>query len=460
MSKLRVLIVEDEEGVRIATQRWLSKQYQVKSTDHAVAALEELTAADYDIVLSDVRMPGMDGFALLKEIRKNDLADMVILMSAFGDEDAALNAIKLGAYDYIPKPFTKSELMLTMKKAEERERLSQENASLRDALQSDYVFQEIVSKNERMHQVFKTIRKVASFKSTVLITGESGTGKELIARALHFQSKRAEHSFVAVNCGAIPEQLLESELFGHVKGAFTDATRSKPGLFEEAHQGTLFLDEINALPQSLQVKLLRVLQEEEIRRVGDTKAIEIDTRIVAAGIEDLGDLVEQNEFREDLYYRLNVLPIHLPPLRERREDIPLLIQHFLGRLNEKLGTQIKAIEAKAMDALIDYHWPGNIRELINILERTVVLSEHNRIDIHDLPPKIATPSMPTEGASSAFYSADDLSIKKATRRLEKHLITLALQRTAGNRTQAAKILEISHRALLYKIKDYELQHVQ
>jgi len=462
MNSIRVLVVDDEEGIRTAATRWLEREdYECRAEADGKAALAELTAREYDLVLCDVRMPEMDGFELLESIRQQNLADLVIMMSAYGDKEATLDAIRRGAYDYIAKPFNRAELLLTIRKAEERERLARENQTLREALRGDVTFENIVARSEVMHEIFRTIRKVADFRSTILITGESGTGKELVARAIHFQSNRKDATFVPVNCGAIPESLLESELFGHVKGAFTDATRSKPGLFEEADGGTLFLDEIGSLPMSLQVKLLRVLQEHEIRRVGDTKPISVDVRVIAAGIEDLGELVERDEFREDLYYRLNVIPIHVPPLRERREDIQLLTEHFLDLYNDRLGTNIRAVSADAMQAITDYHWPGNVRQLQNVIERAVVLCEGNVIEPEDLPPRVRdadTDRLPPIVAE--HIDEDDLSVKKASRALEKELIRRALIKTGGNRTHASKLLELSHRALLYKIKDYELRDVK
>lgn len=465
MGKLRVLIVDDEDGIRTAASRWLKKEgYNVRTSPDGQAAVSELVGEEFDVVLCDVRMPELGGFELLDIIRERSLAPVVVMMSAFGDDEASLDAIRKGAYDYLPKPFTRGELLLTIRKAEERERLVRENTTLRDAMKVEASFDNIVARSEVMHQIFRTIRKVADFKSTVLVSGESGTGKELVARAIHFTSSRCDQPFVPVNCGAIPEQLLESELFGHVKGAFTDATRSKPGLFEEANNGTLFLDEISSLPLSLQVKLLRVLQESEIRRVGDTKAIPVNVRIIAAAVDELSELAAQGEFREDLYYRLNVIPINIPPLRERREDISMLAEHFLKMLNERLGTQVKGIDADTMQAICDYHWPGNVRQLQNIIERAVVLCEGAFIELRDLPPKVRASQLPNSSAVTSsiegFILDDDLSVKKATRLLERELIRRALEKTAGNRTQASKLLELSHRALLYKMKEYELQDIK
>jgi two-component system response regulator AtoC len=301
-----------------------------------------------------------------------------------------------------------------------------------------------------MRRVFEIIQKVADYKSTVLIAGESGTGKEMVAKALHTESTRRDKPFITVNCGAIPENLLESELFGHVKGAFTDASRDKKGLFEDADTGTLFLDEIGDLPLALQVKLLRVLQQSEIRRVGDNRTRPIDVRVVAASLHELADLVRLGRFREDLFYRLNVLPINLPPLRERREDIPLLVEHFVARYNAIMGNRIHGVSPQAMAMLTDYHWPGNVRELENVIERAMVLSETDVITVDSLPENLQQ----RPESLDALFQSDDLSIKKATRAIEQLLIRKALQETGGNRTAAARILELSHRALLYKIKEY------
>jgi two-component system response regulator AtoC len=359
--------------------------------------------------------------------------------------------MKLGAYDYISKPFKPDEIILTLKKAEERERLRKENELLRKAVQKEYSFENIVSKNEKMDRIFEMIKKVAPYKSTILITGESGTGKELVARAFHYQSDRSKNLFVPVNCGAIPENLLESELFGHAKGAFTDAIRTKKGLFEEADGGTLFLDEIGELPAQLQVKLLRVLQDGEIRRVGESKPIQIDVRIIAATVKDLAREVSEGRFRDDLFYRLNVLHINLPPLRERKEDIPLLVTHFINKYNQSLSKNVKGIDSRALEALIEYKWYGNIRELENTIERALVLTDGDTIELENLPIEIQ--NFQDEVQVEPLVE-DEYSIKKASKLLELNLIKRALKKTKGNHTHAARLLEISHRALLYKIKEY------
>jgi two-component system response regulator AtoC len=395
----------------------------------------------------------MDGMEFLREAQKMGVDATIVMMSAYGTIDTAIEAMKLGAYDYISKPFKPDEIILTLKKAEERERLRKENELLRKEVQKEYSFKNIVSKNEKMLNIFEVIKKVAPYKSTILITGESGTGKELIAKALHYSSDRSQRPFIPVNCGAIPENLLESELFGHVKGAFTDAIRTKKGLFEEADGGTLFLDEIGELPSQLQVKLLRVLQDGEIRRVGDSKSIQIDVRIIAATAKDLTKEVNENRFREDLFYRLNVLPIHIPPLRERKEDIPLLVPHFINKYSESMNKNVVGITSKALDVLMNYKWYGNVRELENTIERAIVLTDRENIEFENLPIEIQNFQ---DQIQLTPLAEEEYSIKKASRFLEMNLIKKALKKTKGNHTHAARLLEISHRALLYKIKEYEI----
>ncbi len=454
---LQVLVVDDEENIRHMLGLVLRKAgYEFKAVADGEAALKTLLASDFDIVLCDIRMPRMDGHELLAEVKRRELDVVFIMMSAYGDRDTALQAIGAGAYDYISKPFKRDEVIFTLKKAEEREQLRRENRALKEATARTFNFDNIIAQSASMRSVFDTVRKVAGYKSTVLLSGESGTGKELIARALHYNSDRRNKPLVTVNCGAIPENLLESELFGHVRGAFTDAARDKQGLFQEADGGTLFLDEIAELPLSLQVKLLRVLQESEIRRVGDTRSIKLDVRVVAASHKELASQVESGGFREDLFYRLNVLPIRLPPLRERREDIPLLVEHFLSQHNERLGTKVSKVAAPAMKLLLDYGWRGNVRELENTMERAVVLTGEGTITTEALPAAIVN----ADHSLESLVQGEDLSIKRATRELERILIERALKQTRGNRTRACELLDISHRTLLYKIKDYDLQDVE
>jgi two-component system, NtrC family, response regulator AtoC len=451
----RVLVVDDEESFRHMLSVILKKEgYDVEAASNGEEALQRIALNPFDQVLCDIRMPRMDGLDFLKEVQKRGEDLCVIMMSAYGTVDTAIEAMKLGAYDYVSKPFKPDEIILTLKKAEERERLRKENERLRSEVQKEFSFDNIVSKNEKMQKIFDLIRKVAQYKSTILIMGESGTGKELIARALHYHSDRSGKAFVPINCGAIPENLLESELFGHTKGAFTDAIRTKKGLFEEADAGTLFLDEVGELPAPLQVKLLRVLQDGEIRRVGESKPLMVDVRIIAATIKDLSKEVGEGKFREDLFYRLNVLPVHVPPLRERREDIPLLVNHFIRKYNQALNKRVEGIDPKALDLLIDYRWNGNVRELENSIERAIVLADGNRLECGDLPSEIENYQAKP---SAAALSEEEYSIKKASKALETNLIAKALKKTKGNHTHAARILEISHRALLYKIREYGIQ---
>lgn len=463
MSK-RVLVVDDEENLRHILSIILTKEgYEVEAVKNGREALNCLEKSIYDTVLCDIRMPVMDGITFLKGAKGQGSGvrgeTTIIMMSAYGTIDDAIEAMKLGAYDYISKPFKSDEVLLTIRKAEERERLRRENSELREVVKKDYGVTGIITKNDEMVKMLATVKKVADYKTTVLITGESGTGKELIARALHYNGARGSKAFVAVNCGAIPENLLESEFFGHVKGAFTDAVRNKKGLFEEAEGGTLFLDEIGELPFHLQVKLLRVLQEEEVMRIGDTKPIRVSVRIVAATVKDLAREVREGRFREDLFYRLNVLPIHLPPLRERPEDIPALSSHFLGKYKEKHGIKVGSVSPEALKQLMDYTWPGNVRELENAIERSVLLSEGENITVSALPPAVRgkVVSASPETILKTGISADNLSIKKASRAMEEELIKRALEKSHANRTHAAELLELSHRALLYKIKEYGIK---
>jgi len=450
----RVLVVDDEENIRLVLRTLLKKHdYQVEAAESAETALEQLERFDPDFVLADVRMNGMTGLELCAELKARSSLATVILMSAYGSVDLAIEAMKVGAYDYISKPFKQDEVLLALTKAEERESLRRENRALKEAMRKEQTFHGILGKSEAIDKVFSTIDKVADYKTTILIQGESGTGKELVARALHSGSSRKNKPFIPLNCGAIPETLLESELFGHKRGAFTDAHADKKGLFAEADQGTLFLDEIGELPLTLQVKLLRVLQEGRIRPLGTARDQAVDVRVIAATVRDLRREVEESRFREDLYYRLNVLQINVPPLRDRRDDVMLLVEHFIERNNARLGTQIRDVDQRARKLLLNYPWPGNVRELENTIERAVVLTEGDVITVGDLPERMREPADPV----AASLATGELSIKKTARFMEETLIRRALEKTGGNRTAASKLLEISHRALLYKIKDYGIQ---
>jgi two-component system response regulator AtoC len=449
----RVLVVDDEENIRHMLGAVLGQEgYEVTVAESAAQALAAMEQQPIDVLLSDIRMPKLSGLELLDRVQRTYPRTVVIMMSAYGNVDTAIEAIKRGAYDYIAKPFKPDEVVLLLRKAEERERLKQENIKLRTEVERirGEAFGKMVARSAAMQELFKTIRKIAEYKTTVLIHGESGTGKELVARAIHNASPRAAAAFVPVNCGAIPENLLESELFGHRRGAFTDANRDKKGLFAEADGGTLFLDEIGELPLNLQVKLLRALQEEEIRRVGDTQSVRVDVRVVAATVRDLGEDVKNGRFREDLFYRLNVLPLALPPLRERMEDVPPLVEHFVELNNARLSMNVVGIAPDAMKLMMEYPWPGNVRELENTIEHSMVLSDSDQIEAENLPVKVRE----SKDRIRLTLLSGELSIKRTVRVIEEELIRRALKRTAGNRTGAARILEISPRALLYKIKDY------
>lgn len=449
----RVLVVDDEENIRLVLKTLLRRHgYEVEVAGGGQEALQKIDTFGPDVVLTDVRMPKVGGMDLLSVLRAKNNPATVIVMSAYGNSEQAIEAMKAGAYDYLQKPFQPDEVVLALRKAEERELLRRENVALREEMRREFRFDDILAKSGEMQNIFRTISKIADYKTTVLITGESGVGKELVARALHTQSNRRAGRFVAVNCGAIPENLLESELFGHKRGAFTDAISDRRGLFEEADGGTLFLDEIGEIPLGLQVKLLRVLQESTIRRLGDVKDVSVDVRIVAATHRDLQSEISAGRFREDLFYRLNVLPIVVPPLRERREDIMLLVEHFMARNNARLGTRVRGFDAEARRLLIEYSWPGNVRELENTVERAMVLAEGETIGVADLPERLREASDPIQ----MQLSSDELSVKRTTRIIEEILIRRALARTKGNRTKAADLLEISHRALLYKMKDYKI----
>ena len=450
----RVLVVDDEADIRFGLELNLGREgFEVIAVSDALAALARLETETFDAVLCDLVMPGEDGLGFIDALRARGSDVPVVLMSAHADVDTALRALAKGATDYIHKPFRADEVRFRLRKAIEQRALTRQVARLEEVVGEQIGESGIIARSEPMQRVFRTLRKVADYKTTVLLSGESGTGKELVARALHFNGARRDRPYIAVNCGAIPANLLESELFGHVRGAFTDATRTRRGLFEEADGGTLFLDEIGELPSALQVKLLRVLQEGEIRRVGDTKPLLVDVRVVAATVRDLPAEVKAGRFREDLFYRLNVLPITLPPLRARPGDIPLLVDHFIDRFNTRLGTAIEGVEPAAMKLLVGHAWPGNVRELENTIERAMVLADGARLTEADLPDRVRE----SQDKIRMTLRRGELSIKKTTRIIEEELIRRALTKTEGNRTRAAELLEISHRALLYKIKEFEIE---
>ena len=456
MPEKRLLIIDDEENMRHMLSKVLSKAgYSIETASNGHEGLKMTASNAYDFILCDIKMPNMSGMDFLKAARDKIRSTTVIMMSAYGTIDTAIAAMKLGAYDYISKPFKTDEVYLTLKKAEERENLRQENRQLKEhikKIENNYNFGNLVAKSEAMKKMFRIAAKAAQYKTTVLILGDSGTGKELIARAIHNEGDRSSMPLVPVNCGGIPETLLESELFGYKKGAFTGADKNKKGLFQEAHGGTIFLDEIGELPLALQVKLLRVLQENEVRMIGDSKATQIDVRVIAATARNLEEDVKRGSFREDLYYRLNVLSIKMPPLRDRAEDIPLLCEHFLQRFNRSLNKKIEGIAPAAMSRLLKYSWPGNVRELENAIERALVLVEGDMLLPEHFPTELGQGS--GEDVSDVLF--DGYSLKAAQKLMEEKLITRALKETGGNRTQAARLLEISHPSLLSKIKRYAI----
>jgi DNA-binding NtrC family response regulator len=447
--QIHILVVDDDEITCNLLEEVLSKEgYRVEKALNGNEAIEKGMKTNYDVVLSDIKMAGVDGMEVLHSYRQKSPETIVVMMTAFGSIETAIGAIKEGAYDYVSKPFKLDEIKLTIRRALEQKRLIEENQLYRQELITKYKLENIVGRTPAMLQVYKTIARVADSRSTALITGESGTGKELIARAIHFNSSRAAKPFVAVDCGSLAETLLESELFGHVRGAFTGAVVNKKGLFEEANGGSCFLDEVGDISLAMQAKLLRVLQEHEIKRVGGVDTIKIDLRIVAATNKNLEELVEEKKFREDLFYRLNVVAIHLPPLRERVEDIPLLADHFLHKYVDENKKSSSRISTEAMDLLLGYNWPGNVRELENVIERSVTLSHRSVILPEDLPRRIRAEKkeVPVQALPSHLPLAE----------LEKIYIQKILEETGGNKKKAADILGIDRRTLYRMAARYGL----
>ncbi|HXE58146.1 MAG TPA: sigma-54 dependent transcriptional regulator [Gemmatimonadales bacterium] len=452
---MRLLIVDDDPGLRQSLGLLLREAgHDVAAEASPEAALKRALGEPFDVVLCDVRMPEMDGLTFLRRYRAAQGQGIVIVMSAYGSEDDAIAAMREGAYDYIPKPFRPDEVLLTLRKVEEREGLRREVQRLRASLGGEAMRNLVVAESKAMRDALELASKVAAHDTTVLITGESGTGKEVLARAIHRMSPRSERSFVAINCAAIPEQLLESELFGYLKGAFTGALTDRPGLFEEASGGTLFLDEIGDLSPGLQAKLLRVLEDGEIRRLGERQSRHVDVRILAATAKPLEQAVTDGSFREDLYYRLNVVRLHLPPLRERPEDIPAFVTHFAQRVAQRLGRPV-SITPKALALLASYHWPGNVRELQNAVERAAVLSADGRLDFTDLQP-ITLNGHGANGGSPAAGSAG-FALKPQVEAVEREAIVRALAASGGNRREAAALLGVSLRTLFYKLRRYRLE---
>jgi two-component system, NtrC family, response regulator AtoC len=445
----RILVVEDEEKLRRVLELQLkSAGFEVDQTGTAEEALRLVDRAD--LILTDLRLPQMDGLELLSLIRRQSAQLPVVVMTAFGTIENAVEAMKAGASDFLLKPFSLDHLMAVVNKSLEVRALRDENRKLREELGVRYDWSNVIGRSPAMQEIFGTISRVAPSRATVLLCGESGVGKDLIARAIHFHSPRRDRPFVKINCTAIPENLMESELFGYEKGAFTGASTSKPGKFEQADTGTVFLDEIGDVPVSVQVKLLRILQEREFERLGSNKTRTIDVRVLAATNADLRAALEEGRFREDLYYRLNVLPINIPPLRERREDIPFLAQHFTCKIGRELGSTVESITEKAIAKLLEYHWPGNVRELENVIERSIVLSSAKVLDADDI--RLDTGGRSRSAALNGFLP-EGVSLEE----YEQNLIREALRRSNGNKSQAARMLGLTRNALRYRLTQMGLE---
>ncbi len=453
--KKRLLVIDDEESLAEFLRLLFEKEgYDVHTANSVAEARHQLGERTFDLVLCDILMPDGNGLELLKEIKAQSSGTAVIMMTAYASNKSAIEAMKLGAYNYISKPFDVEELVVVASRALEKTGLEEENLYLRSQLERKYQFSNIIGRSPRMQEIFSLIERVAKTTSTVLISGESGTGKELIARAVHFSGPRSRQHFLSINCGAMPENLLESELFGHQRGAFTGAVREKKGLFQEADQGTLFLDEIGEMTPSMQVKLLRVLQDKKIRQVGGNREERVDVRVIAATNRDLREHIASGNFREDLYYRINVIPISLPPLRERQEDIAPLVEFFINKYSEELGLSPRQISKDALGLLENHYWHGNVRELENTIERALALSTDNHLSAEDLPRHIrsvggrpeATISLPEDGIDLDNYLDE----------IRRELMKQALDRCDGVQTQAAEVLNVSFRSFRYYAKKLEL----
>ncbi|MBK9293252.1 MAG: sigma-54-dependent Fis family transcriptional regulator [Oligoflexia bacterium] len=457
--KARILVVDDEESIREFLEIMLKKEgYEVTLAEDGKRAAELIKKKTFDMIISDLQMPNMSGIDLLKHVKDSNSDIVFMIITAFGTTETAVEAMKLGAYDYITKPFKIDEVRILINNALKSKHLEKENIQLKKELKKENSFSNIVGNSQAMHKIFDLINRVSHTATNVLITGESGTGKELIAKAIHYNGPLKDKPFVTVNCGAIPENLMESEMFGHKRGSFTGAHADKMGLFEVANGGTLFLDEVGELPLSIQVKLLRAIQERTIRMVGGTDDIKVDVRIVAATNRDLEQQTKSGAFREDLYYRLNVIHIKSPSLRERREDIPLLAKHFLDKYNSRLQKQIKGISEDAMDNLKKYDYPGNVRELENIIERTVALEGGATILPESLPPLVTTTSGARKLASAYDIDVTDegLDLEKIIGQIEKEILIKAIHRTGGVKKKAAKLLGITFRSMRYRVEKYGL----
>jgi two-component system, NtrC family, response regulator PilR len=457
MLKEKILVVDDEKSMREFLEIMLRKEdYKVSLAPNGEEVLRIIERDIFDLVLLDIRMPKMDGIAVLKKIKALSPETVVIMITAYASADTAIKAMKEGAYDYITKPFKVEEIKLIIKNALEKRNLQKENTLLKQVIRDRYHFDNIIGQSSKMLALYDLLDKVGPTKTNILITGESGTGKELVAKAVHYSSPRKDRPFVTLNCGAIPEPLIESELFGHMKGAFTDAIATKKGLFEVADEGTLFLDEISELPLLMQVKLLRVLQDREFKRVGGTEDIRVDVRIIAATNKDLEEAVREKQFREDLFYRLNVIQVKLPPLRERREDVPLLAMHFLQKFSKELNKTISNISSEALQLLLDYDYPGNVRELQNIIERAVALEANPELTAQNLRSYLDDHLQLKKGGLELDIPNEGINLEKLVEEIERTLLLKALNRTHGIKKKAAELLGINFRSMRYRLDKYGL----
>jgi DNA-binding NtrC family response regulator len=461
MEKTGIIHIIDDEPIiyEILQDILTSEGYAVEISTNGEEALEKHSARDVDLILLDLLMPGMDGIEVLKRLKKIDPHVVVIIITAYASIESAISAMKTGAYDYIQKPFKHDELLLVVERAIAHRKLQEENLRLKDELKRKFSFEKIIGKSEVMNNIFEIIKASAPTRSTILIQGESGTGKELVARAIHLNSDRANSPFIIVNSGSLPPDLLESQVFGHVKGAFTGAVNEKKGLFEAADKGTIFFDEISSLNLDTQAKLLRVMQDREFMKLGGTKTIRVDARVIAATNTDLEEMISHRKFREDLFYRLNVIKIELPPLRNRKEDIPLLTKHFLDMYSKENSKEIFGISDEVMEILENYDWPGNIRELENLIERAVVLTKSKVITRENLPAFL----MPShKKVSSTFISSnDDLNLKRQTQEYQRRAILNALKKSNGIQKKAARLLGVKPTTLNEMIKrlDIDVDHI-
>lgn len=459
MIKDKILVADDEQSMREFLDIMLKKEeYKVSLASNGEEVVKLIDNDLFDLVLLDIRMPKLDGISALKKIKAIAPETIVIMITAYASADTAIKAMKEGAYDYITKPFKIEEIKLIIKNALEKKNLQKENILLKRVVRDRYHFGNIIGQSPKMVVLYDLLEKVSPTKTNILITGESGTGKELVAKAIHYNSPRKEKPFVTLNCGAIPESLIESELFGHMKGAFTDAIATKKGLFEVADEGTIFLDEISELPLLMQVKLLRVLQDKEFKRVGGTEDIRVDVRIISATNINLEEGVKEKRFREDLFYRLNVIQIKLPPLRDRKEDVQILANHFLKKYSEELNKNIAKISPEALPILLNYAYPGNVRELQNIIERAVALESNQELTAHNLSSYLNEQPLLRKGPIDIEIPNEGIDLEKMVEDLERTLLLKALDKTKGIKKKAAELLHINFRSMRYRLEKYGLNH--